>query len=87
MLIHLVEKVMPLVIVGIYVAVVLAAIMSTIDSLLVVASSAVVRDFYQQIFFADESITDKVFNSYTETFSTHSTGFEHRVYSFKKLFL
>ena len=46
----LVEKVMPLALVGLYIAVVLAAIMSTIDSLLVVASSAVVRDFYQQIF-------------------------------------
>ena len=46
----LVEQVMPLTIVGLYVAVVLSAIMSTIDSLLVVASSAVVRDFYQQIF-------------------------------------
>ena len=49
-LIMLVEHTMPLIIVGLYVAVVLAAIMSTIDSLLVVASSAVVRDFYQQIF-------------------------------------
>ena len=46
----LVENVMPLTLVGLYIAVVLAAIMSTIDSLLVVASSAVVRDFYQQIF-------------------------------------
>ena len=34
--------------VGIFVAAVLAAIMSTIDSLLVVASSAVTRDVYQQ---------------------------------------
>lgn len=49
-LIHLVEYVMPLAIIALYIAVVLAAIMSTIDSLLVVASSAVVRDFYQQIF-------------------------------------
>jgi len=40
----------PAIIVGLYVAAVLAAIMSTIDSLLVVASSAVTRDFYQQIF-------------------------------------
>jgi Na+/proline symporter len=39
--------------IGIYIAVVLAAIMSTIDSLLVVASSAVVRDIYQQIFHPD----------------------------------
>ncbi|HSR52877.1 MAG TPA: sodium/proline symporter [Acidobacteriota bacterium] len=35
---------------GIYIAVVLSAIMSTIDSLLVVASSAAVRDYYQKIF-------------------------------------
>ena len=38
----------PTVVVGIFVAAVLAAIMSTIDSLLVVASSAVTRDIYQQ---------------------------------------
>lgn len=47
---HLVENLLPLVVSGIYIAVVLAAIMSTIDSLLVVASSAITRDFYQQIF-------------------------------------
>lgn len=40
----------PSVVIGMYVAAVLAAIMSTIDSLLVVASSAITRDFYQQIF-------------------------------------
>lgn len=34
---------------GLYIAAVLAAIMSTIDSLLVVASSAITRDYYQQI--------------------------------------
>ena len=45
----LVNKLMPSMIVGLYVAVVLSAIMSTIDSLLVVASSAITRDFYQQI--------------------------------------
>jgi len=48
-LILLVRELMPLLMVGLYLAVILAAIMSTIDSLLVVASSAVVRDFYQQI--------------------------------------
>ena len=37
-------------IVAIYIAIILSAIMSTIDSLLVMASSAVVRDCYQQIF-------------------------------------
>lgn len=45
----LVADVMPVLIIGLYVAVVLSAIMSTIDSLLVVASSAVVRDWYQRV--------------------------------------
>ncbi|WP_235299030.1 sodium/proline symporter [Portibacter marinus] len=49
-LVVLVETVFPLVIVGIYTAIVLSAIMSTIDSLLIVASSAITRDFYQKIF-------------------------------------
>jgi len=46
----LVEHIMPLTLIGIYIAAVLSAIMSTIDSLLVLASSAISRDFYQQIF-------------------------------------
>ena len=45
----LLNQIMPMTIIGIYIAVVLSAIMSTVDSLLVVASSAVSRDFYQQI--------------------------------------
>ncbi|HIN39027.1 MAG TPA: sodium/proline symporter, partial [Flavobacteriales bacterium] len=45
----MVEHIFPIALVGIYIAAVLSAIMSTIDSLLVVASSAVTRDFYQQI--------------------------------------
>ena len=45
----LVEDLMPAVIVGLYVAIVLSAIMSTVDSLLVVASSAAIRDVYQKI--------------------------------------
>lgn len=49
----LVNRVMPPLIIGLYVAAVLSAIMSTVDSLLVVASSAVTRDFYQQIFRPD----------------------------------
>jgi len=49
----LVSEVMPAIIVGLFVAVVLSAIMSTIDSLLVVASSAITRDFYQQILHPD----------------------------------
>ena len=45
----LLNQIMPMTIIGIYIAAVLSAIMSTVDSLLVVASSAVSRDFYQQI--------------------------------------
>lgn len=44
----LVDQVLPLILVGIYTAAILSAIMSTIDSLLVVASSAVTRDIYQK---------------------------------------
>ncbi len=56
-LIHLVEFLLPFFFTGIYIAVVLAAIMSTVDSLLVVASSAVVRDIYQQIFHPEVSLS------------------------------
>jgi Na+/proline symporter len=42
-------QVMPALIIGVYIAAVLSAVMSTVDSLLVVASSAITRDFYQQI--------------------------------------
>lgn len=49
-LILLVEDLMPDVLSGLYIAAILAAIMSTIDSLLVLASSAIARDFYQKIF-------------------------------------
>jgi sodium/proline symporter len=45
----LVESVLPPVLVGLFIAIVLSAIMSTVDSLLVVASSAAVRDLYQQV--------------------------------------
>ena len=47
-LILMVEYLLPVVFVGIYMAVVLAAIMSTVDSLIVLASSAIVRDIYQK---------------------------------------
>lgn len=40
---------MPEIIIGFYIAVVLSAIMSTVDSLLVVGSSAVTRDYYQKL--------------------------------------
>jgi len=58
----LVEHLFPAIIVGIYIAAVLAAIMSTIDSLLIVASSAVTRDFYQQLYhptLSNDSLTRK----------------------------
>jgi len=45
----LVEHTFPAMIVGLYIAIVLSAIMSTVDSLLVVASSAAVRDCYQKV--------------------------------------
>lgn len=51
------ENFLPYVLVAIYVAVVLSAIMSTIDSLLVIASSAITRDFYQKVF--NPEIPDK----------------------------
>lgn len=40
---------LPTILVGVTVAIVLSAIMSTVDSLLVVASSAFVRDYYQKV--------------------------------------
>jgi sodium/proline symporter len=46
---QLVEHLLPAFFVGLYIAIVLSAIMSTADSLLVLAASAVVRDFYQQV--------------------------------------
>ena len=45
----LVEQALPAMLVGLFIAIVLSAIMSTVDSLLVVASSAAVRDWYQQV--------------------------------------
>ena len=48
-----VDHLFPTIIVGLYIAVVLSAIMSTVDSLLVVGSSALSRDLYQKVFHAD----------------------------------
>ena len=45
----LTESLFPVLLVGLYVAIVLSAIMSTIDSLLVVAGSALTRDWYQKV--------------------------------------
>jgi sodium/proline symporter len=44
---------LPTILVAIFIAIVLSAIMSTIDSLLILASSAITRDFYQKIFRPD----------------------------------
>ncbi|MBL4861797.1 MAG: sodium/proline symporter [Crocinitomicaceae bacterium] len=44
------DNFLPHILVAIYIAIVLSAIMSTIDSLLIIASSAITRDFYQKIF-------------------------------------
>jgi sodium/proline symporter len=44
-----VERLLHPFVAGLYIAAVLSAIMSTIDSLLVVASSAAIRDYYQKI--------------------------------------
>jgi sodium/proline symporter len=52
---------LPTILVAIFVAIVLSAIMSTIDSLLILASSAITRDFYQKIFrpdLKDEDLTN-----------------------------
>ena len=51
---------LPTILVAIFIAIVLSAIMSTIDSLLILASSAITRDFYQKIFrpdLKDEELT------------------------------
>ncbi len=45
---HMSEALLPAFVAGIFIAMVLSAIMSTIDSLLVVASSAAVRDYWQK---------------------------------------
>ncbi len=50
---QVVEMVLPAVLVGLMIAIVLSAIMSTVDSLLVLASSAVVRDVYQKVLYSD----------------------------------
>jgi Na+/proline symporter len=46
---QMVDTLLPTIVAATYIAVVLAAIMSTIDSLLIVASSAITRDFDQQV--------------------------------------
>ncbi len=53
---------------GLYIAIVLAAIMSTVDSLLVLASSAFVRDYYQKVRHPDMSDKDLLGRSRMVTF-------------------
>ena len=60
----LVNKVMPSILIGIYIAAVLSAIMSTIDSLLVVASSAITRDWYQKIY--NPEMSDEALAKYSK---------------------
>ncbi len=48
-LVHVVNEFLPPLIVAIYIAIILSAIMSTIDSLLVVGSGSIVRDLYQKV--------------------------------------
>jgi sodium/proline symporter len=66
----LVDHALPALFVGLFIAVVLAAIMSTVDSLLVVASSAVVRDWYQKTRHPDLSDASLVGLSRTATMIT-----------------
>lgn len=49
----LVEYVFPLILVGLYVAAVLSAIMSTVSSLLIVAAGSITHDIYRKIFNAE----------------------------------
>ncbi len=56
------SELFPALFTGIFLVVVLAAIMSTVDSLLILASSAVVRDIIQQIFHPD--VTERQLSLY-----------------------
>jgi len=64
-----VEHLLPLLLVGLFVAIVLSAIMSTVDSLLVLAGSAVVRDFFQKVRHPDMPDDRLVRHSRTATFA------------------
>ena len=71
----LVDNLMPAVLVGLYIAIVLSAIMSTVDSLLVVAGSAAVRDWYQQVRNPDLPDDELVTASRWATFGLGSAAF------------
>lgn len=63
-----VGELLPGILVGLFIAIVLSAIMSTIDSLLVVASSGAVRDVYQQVLHPETPDDELVRRSRTTTF-------------------
>lgn len=65
----------PAVLVGLYIAIVLSAIMSTVDSLLVVASSAAIRDFYQKVFHPELPDDALVSRSRIATFGLAAAAF------------
>ena len=71
----LVEHVMPAFLVGLYIAIVLSAIMSTVDSLLVLAGSAAVRDVYQKILHPEIADDQLVSLSRKATFALALIGF------------
>ena len=54
-LVLMVNNFFPNIIIAIYIAIILSAIMSTIDSLLVVGSGSIVRDLYQKVWRPDRS--------------------------------
>ncbi len=64
----LVKEAVPDWVAGVYISIVLAAIMSTVDSLLVLASSAFVRDYYQKVRHPDMSDEKLLRRSRTVTF-------------------
>jgi sodium/proline symporter len=70
----LVEHTFPAVLVGLYIAIVLSAIMSTVDSLLVVAGSAAVRDWYQKVRHPELSDVDLLSLSRKATFGLALAG-------------
>jgi sodium/proline symporter len=65
----LVDHLLPLLLTGVFVAIVLSAIMSTIDSLLVLAGSALVRDVYQKVLHPELPDAELVSKSRAATFA------------------
>jgi len=65
----LVDNLLPAMLIGLFIAIVLSAIMSTVDSLLVLASSAVVRDVYQKVLHPDASDESMVSKGRVATFA------------------